>query len=372
MRSSISSTSGSAPPADAAGRAGSRIWQTALGLGISVVALYFALRGIPLGVIGREIAHANPWWYALSVVLATLTFPIRTMRWRIMLERSAGQAALRPVWQATAIGFMANNILPARGGELARAYVASRLVPVRFATALGSLAVERVFDGLILILLLAAAIADSGFSSTATIGGRSVAQIATWTGALFVLVLGVLFAVVHAPTGALAIAGRALRKVLPARVADALVGLARHFIVGLSILRAPRDFGLVVVWSFVLWLVNGVAFYTGFLAFHLQGPPLEGALATAGTALPLTAALLLQGVVAIGVSIPSSPGFFGLFEYASRAGLGLYGVGAASAVSFAVGIHLGWFIPITVIGLWTLARAHLSLGDLRGGSGEER
>ena len=58
--------------------------------------------------------------------------------------------------------------------------------------------------------------------------------------------------------------------------------------------------------------------------------------------------------------------FFGLFEYASRAGLGLYGVAAAGAVSFAVGIHLGWFLPITVIGLWTLARANLSLGDLRG------
>ena len=57
--------------------------------------------------------------------------------------------------------------------------------------------------------------------------------------------------------------------------------------------------------------------------------------------------------------------FFGLFEYASRAGLGLYGVPAASAVSFAVGIHLGWFVPITVIGLWTLARANLSLADLR-------
>lgn len=283
-----------------------------------------------------------------------------------MLERSAGRAELVPVWRATAIGFMANNILPARGGEVARAYVASRLVPVRFTTALGSLAVERVFDGLILVLLLAAAIADPAFTSRATIGGRSLAEIATWAGAAFVVALGVLLAVVHAPTGALAVAGRALRAVLPPRAAGYLVGLARHFIDGLSILRAPRDFGLVVIWSFVLWLVNGVAFYTGFLAFDLQSPPLPEALTAAGAALPLTAALLLQGVVAIGVAIPSSPGFFGLFEYASRAGLGLYGVGATSAVSFAVGIHIGWFVPITAIGLWTLARAHLSLGDLRG------
>jgi glycosyltransferase 2 family protein len=283
-----------------------------------------------------------------------------------MLERSAGQAAWRPVWQATAIGFMANNVLPARGGELARAYVASRLVPVRFTTALASLAVERVFDGLILVLLLAVAIADPNFTSTATIGGRSLSQVATWTGGAFVVILGMLFAMVHAPAGALAFFGRILRAVLPARAAEYIVGLARHFIDGLTILRAPRDFGWVVVWSFVLWLVNGLAFYTGFLAFHLGVPPFPGA--DAGAALPFTSALLLQGVVAIGVAIPSSPGFFGLFEYASRAGLGLYGVAAASAVSFAVGIHIGWFIPITAIGLWTLARAHLSLGDLRGGA----
>ena len=300
-------------------------------------------------------------------MLATLTFPIRAVRLRIMLARSAGQAALRPVWQATAIGFMANNILPARGGELARAYVASRLVPVRFTTALGSLAVERVFDGLVLLLLLAVAIADPGFSSTATVGGRSLSEVATWTGGALVVLLGVLFAVVHAPAGALALLGRALRAVLPARAAEYVVRLARHFIAGLTILRAPRDFGLVVVWSFVLWLVNGVAFYTGFLAFHLQAPPPPGALAGGGALLPFTSALMLQGMVAIGVAVPQGPGFFGGFELVSKLGLGLYGVGAVSAASFAIGIHIGWFVPITVIGLWTLARAHLSLGDLRGG-----
>jgi len=270
---------------------------------------------------------------------------------------SAGGVAPRawPVWQATAIGFMANNVLPARGGELARAYAASRLVPCRFTTALGSIAVERVFDGLVLVLLLAVAIAAPGFPATATIAGRSLSSIAMWTGVAFVAALGVLFAAVHAPTGALALGGRMVRRLLPARAAAFAVTLAGHFIDGLSILRQPRDFGWVVVWSFVLWLVNAAAFYTGFLAFHLDR-------------LPFASALLLQGIVAIGVAIPSSPGFFGLFEYASRAGLGLYGVAAAGAVSFAVGIHLGWFIPITVIGLWTLARANLSLGELRGGA----
>jgi hypothetical protein len=278
---------------------------------------------------------------------------VRAVRWRIMLAAGGVTGRAWDIWRATAIGFMANNVLPARGGELARAYAASRLVPCRFTTALGSIAVERVFDGLVIVLLLSVAIAAPGFPATATIGGRSLSTIAAWTGAVFVAILLFLFAVVHAPVGALSLAGRALRRLLPERAASFLVGLSRSFIEGLSILREPRDFAWVVVWSFILWLVNGVAFYTGFLAFHLDR-------------LPFGSALLLQGIVAIGVAIPSSPGFFGLFEYASRAGLGLYGVAAAGAVSFAVGIHLGWFVPITVIGLWTLARANLSLGDLRG------
>jgi len=270
-----------------------------------------------------------------------------------MLASTAEVPRLGPVWRATAIGFMANNILPARGGELARAYVGSRLVGVPFTTALGSIAVERLFDGLIILLLLSVAIADPGLTAAAAIGGRNIATGATWAGLIFAAALGVLFFVVHAPAGVLAVAARALRRLLAPRAAEFLIGLSRNFIEGLSILRAPRDFARVVLWSLVLWLVNAVAFYTGFLAFHLDG-------------LPLTSALMLQGVVAIGVAIPSSPGFFGLFEYASRAGLGLYGVATTGAVSFALGIHLGWFVPITVIGLWTLARANLSLGDLRG------
>jgi len=269
-----------------------------------------------------------------------------------MLRAGGTDAPLRGVWQATAIGFMANNVLPARGGEFARAYAASRLLPCRFTTALASIAVERVFDGLVLVLLLAAAIAAPGFPATATIAGKSLSSIAWWTGMVFVVLLVMLFAIVHAPQGALRLGGDAVRAVLPERAAGFLVTIGHHFIDGLLVLKRPRDFALVVLWSFVLWLVNGGAFYTGFLAFHLD-------------ALPFASALLLQGIVAIGVAIPSSPGFFGLFEYASRAGLGLYGVAAAEAVSFAVGIHIGWFVPITVIGLWTLARANLSLGDLR-------
>ena len=259
----------------------------------------------------------------------------------------------KPVWHATAIGFMANNILPARAGEVARVYAGSRLVGIPFTASLGTAAVDRVFDGLIVILLMAVAIASADFPATITVGGASISTVAAVTGAGFILVLAFLFFLVHAPREGLSWIASALRRALPGRVAEWVVRVTRGFIEGLSILRAPRDFARVVVWSLAVWLINGAAFYLGFLAFHFNG-------------LPLTAPLLLQGIVAIGVAIPSSPGFFGLFEAGSRVSLGLYGVPGVSAASFALGTHIGWFVPITALGLWYLARSGLSLHDISG------
>jgi uncharacterized protein (TIRG00374 family) len=292
--------------------------------------------------------------FLLSVALATLTFPVRASRWRIILAARSPGVRWKPVWHATAIGFMANNVLPARTGELARAYAASRLVGLPFAASFGSIAVERTFDGLIVVTLMALAMASSDFPTTITVGGTSVSTIAAWTGGLFILVLAFLFVLVHAPREGLAWVAAVLRRVLPERTSEFVVRIARSFIEGLSILRAPRDFVRVVIWSIAVWLINAAAFYAGFLAFHIEG-------------LPLTSPLLLQGIVAVGVAIPSSPGFFGPFEALSRVSLGLYGVPADPAVSFAVGTHLGWFVPITVIGLFHLARSGLSLKDITGG-----
>jgi hypothetical protein len=131
------------------------------------------------------------------------------------------------------------------------------------------------------------------------------------------------------------------------------VRVLRNLIEGLAILRSPRDTARVLVWSFALWLTNASAYWFGFRAFHLSG-------------LPESSTLVLQGIVALGVAIPSSPGWFGPFEAASRASLELYGVNGGAAASFALGLHIGGFIPITVIGFWILARTGLTLRELSG------
>ena len=133
----------------------------------------WVLRRVDARAVLGHVRDADPLWLAATIVIATLTFPIRTIRWRLILrDADGGRLPWTPLWHATAVGFMANNLMPARIGELARAYVATRQLPVRFATALASVGVERVFDGLVLLGLMAAAIAAPSFPARAQLGGK--------------------------------------------------------------------------------------------------------------------------------------------------------------------------------------------------------
>jgi uncharacterized membrane protein YbhN (UPF0104 family) len=96
--------------------------------------------------------------------------------------------------------------------------------------------------------------------------------------------------------------------------------------------------------------LNAVAFWIGFVAVGIH--------------VPFAAALFTQGIIAISVAIPSSPGFFGVFEAAGKIALGMYGVSETLAVTWAVGFHLLSFIPITLIGAYYFARAGITFAEL--------
>ncbi|MFN8876033.1 MAG: YbhN family protein, partial [Gemmatimonadota bacterium] len=119
---------------------------------------------------------------------------------------------------------------------------------------------------------------------------------------------------------------------------------------GLGAAPRPRRFALVFAWTLAHWLLNALAFWLGFEAV--------------GITLPFSAANFLQGVIAIGVALPSSPGFFGVFESVAKAGLGVYGVAADRAVAWAFGYHLLTYVPVTVIGALYFTRLGLSLGQM--------
>jgi len=312
----------------------------ALGIAISVGLLWWALRGVSITEVLRRIEGAHLAPLALAVVIATLTFPLRLIRWRLLLRDEQGRPyRVIPLWHAIALGFTANNLLPLRAGELIRAYTAARLAPARFSTVLSSVAVERIFDALAVVALLTLALLSPDLPPNLTVGGQSVAHLAR-AGAIAGLA-GLLMAtlVVAAPLTA----ERLVRRLLPfPRIASRIVSVLEGVRQGLVVLRTPARLAGVVVWSLVLWLVNALGYYVAFAAFDIP--------------VSYLGALLLQGLLILGISVPSTPGFFGPFEAVIVAVLALYGVPKDVAFSYAIAFHITSFIPITLLGLWSLAR----------------
>jgi uncharacterized protein (TIRG00374 family) len=246
---------------------------------------------------------------------------------------------------------MANNLLPARAGEFARAYVAGRQLPVRFTTALASIGVERVFDALVMLGLMALAIAAPSFPADTTLLGAPLSRVAARTAVLFGAMFVVALVVVLRPLPWLVMFERVVRALFPARLAERLAGIAEGLVAGLEVLKRPGRFTAMLFWSFVLWLTNAASFAVCFRAFGLH-VPLEGS-------------LLLQGVLGFAVALPASAGFFGVFEKGTQLTLQIYGISPSLALAYAVAYHLSTFLPITLLGLASLSRVRLHLGDLR-------
>jgi uncharacterized protein (TIRG00374 family) len=326
--------------------------RTALGIVLSAVLLWYTMKGTSVSAVWDVLSKSSiPLWIA-CMVFATAIFPLRARRWQALLAPVYGRLPFRSLWEATAIGMMATNILPLRAGEFARAFALSRAEPqVKFTAAFASVAVDRLFDGTVVLLLMLLATLDPAFPSQQPIGDHTLAFYLKPTAAFLGLVLAGLLLFVIMPDRVFAISDAIMRRVAP-RFEPKVRGLLEGFVSGLHVLRSPKLLLEVFFWTVLHWLCNAFAFWLGFQALHLSAP--------------LSAGLLIQGLVAIGVSVPSTPGFFGPFEFFGKAGLAVYGVGSASAVGWVLGFHVLSFIPITLMGVWYLTRMKLHISDFTG------
>jgi uncharacterized protein (TIRG00374 family) len=320
-----------------------------VGTVVAAALLIWALRGVNLAEIVEHLRNARLGPLLVAIVLATLTYPIRLIRWRLLLRDVDGRPLpATPLWHAVAIGFMANNILPFRAGELVRLLAATRLAGARFTAVLSSVAVERVFDGLAVVGLLSLSLIASDLPPDVAVGGVSLRHAAQASGLLGAAALAVALMVVAFPVAS----ERVVRRLLPAgRMVDRIVSLIEGIRHGLSVLKSPALLAGTILWSLVLWLVNALAFYVAFRAFGIR--------------VGFMGALLLQGILIFGITVQLTPGFLGQFEAAIVAGLALFQVPTAVASSYAIAFHATTFIPIVLLGAWSLARTPVALSDLR-------
>lgn len=319
-------------------------WKGLLGLLVSAVLLYYAFRGVHFGEVLREIRGANVPLLILSAIVVTLVFPLRAFRWKPLLRPAYADTRFRPRFAATCIGFMANNLLPARVGEFARAWSLTRMEPVRVSASLGSLVVERMFDGLVVVGLLVASMAWPGFPE---VSGRDFSGIALTLGAVFAAMFLLLLAMVVRPVQSVRIFERVAERALPRKVRAPVVGALEAFLEGIGAVRNWRLMLETTAWSLAVWMTNAASFWIAFRAFGID--------------VPFIGAVFLQSVIALAVALPSAPGFFGVFEAGARVGLvEVWGVETSQAMGFALGFHLAGFIPVTAMGLWYAWRLGIS------------
>ena len=331
-------------------------WRSALGILLSVLLLAFTLRGVDFGDVARALRASSIPLFLLAATVGTLIFPLRARRWKTILSPIDDRIPFGPLWRATAVGMMVNNVLPARAGELARAFALTRERPsIPFSASFASLAVDRLFDAFVVLTLMLLAMLDPAFPRGERVAGQLVSHWVAGGAIVAALFLAAVYLIVFFPQRIVTLYQAFARRLAPRleqRGSDVLLAFAS----GLSVLRSPRRFLTVLLWTFAHWIVNALAWWIGCKAV--------------GVAVPFSAMFVLQGLIAIGVAVPSAPGFFGVFEALGREGLGLYGVDPTLAVTWAIGYHLLSFVPITLIGAYYFVRLGLHFRDL--GAATER
>lgn len=324
-------------------------WKGALGFAISGLLIWYTLKDESASEIWANIRDADFLLLGGAVFIGTFGFFIRALRWKVLLTPVDPNTGLRARFAAVNIGFMANNLLPARMGEFARAISFAKLQPtVTASAAFGSLVVERVLDGLVLAAMLVVTVLSPGFPDIDMGDGFTtlLKTIVTLLGGVAVFLI-VLLAFPNPVVRAM----EKMARLLPAKVGDVLVEALEAFMESLEVVKSPRLLGLALLWSVGFWIWHGFSFYLGMLAFDID--------------IGLVAAFFTEAAVGFGVAVPAAPGFFGTFHATVQFALeDVYRVEAAKTLAFAYGYHMGGFIPVTLIGLWYARQIGMSLTEV--------
>lgn len=328
-----------------------------LGVGVSAAAVALLLYRIDWGGAAEAFRTAHYGWILPGLLTSFFVMVIRAWRWRYLL-RDDLQASFEGRLSATFIGFMANGLLPARMGEFVRAWCLGRREGKSKSAIFASIIVERLLDGLWILLYLVVALwvipfPEDGGAEGALWGGFSVKAGLRWAGflslAFYAGIILFLILLRLSREGALRVLEACLRS-LSRRLADKAHEVLEGFIRGIYIPDSQNRAAMALFHTWLLWVVGLGGNYFTSRAFGLD--------------LPWHAPVFFLVVQAIGVMIPSSPGFVGTFHAAAVLGARFYGVPEGVALSFAVVVHIVSFLPVVLAGLAFLWRENLTLGRL--------
>ncbi|NMC54741.1 MAG: flippase-like domain-containing protein [Chloroflexi bacterium] len=323
-------------------------WQFWLGILISVVFLYLALRGLHLGDVWDTLKSAQYLWLIPGVLVYFIGVWVRAWRWHYLL-RPLKKIPTRTMFPIVTIGYMGNNIYPARAGEVLRAFVLKRREGVPVSASLATIIVERIFDGVVMLAFvflnlpeLARLTADSGFVG-------NIQNLALWGAGAFIGALAVFLLAAMFPATAERWVLVLIDRLAPHRWREKLRGFALRFLSGLESLRSPWEALMIFFTSVLIWLLE-----TGKYWFVMHAFPFE---------VSFFALMLMNGIVNLATTLPSAPGYIGTFDAPGIALLQAYNVPGSIAAGYTLVLHVALWVPITALGAYFFLREGLKWGE---------
>jgi len=343
-----------------------RFW---IGILISVIALALAFRQVNFAAVLRALAGVNYWLLAASLVPLILFLVLRAFRWRLLFYPKRG-LHVRNLFAVINIGYLVSNIFPARLGDVARAYLIGDTEDVSRASAFSTVVAERVLDALcavggFFIVLPFAPLPDWMIRGGLVVGAAAVVAVIVfvilvrrrdWTLGLLDHILRAL----HWPDcdTMASFWARLAEKTrldfiahLPWADRAQLSGMAGSLIDGFSGITTLKLGPPLLLWSVMIWATISVYYWVVLLAFE-PGQPFGAGLAVAS-------------VTALGMTIPASPGYIGVFEFFTRETMVLFGMLPEAALSYALVAHAIVYVVYTILGLLSMIQQNLTYAEIQ-------
>jgi uncharacterized protein (TIRG00374 family) len=258
----------------------------------------------------------------------------------------------RVMFPIVTIGYMGNNVYPARAGEILRAVVLKRREGVPVSASLATVIVERIFDGVVMLAFIFVNLGELAklTGAAGVTAGVSIQQIAVWGSVFFFSALVVFLLAAMFPTVSERVLAWIVARLVPQRFRARVLEVGSRFLGGLESLRSPLEILMVFVTSVVIWLLETGKYWFVMQAFDFQ--------------VSFFALMLMNGVVNLATTIPSAPGYIGTFDAPGIAVLEAYGVPTALASSYTFVLHIALWLPVTVLGAYYLAREGIKWGEV--------
>ena len=309
------------------------------GILISLLFIYFAFRDVNIEEFSIAIAEADFVWILPATSAMVISFWLRGYRWKYILN-PIKEVSIRSAFSATMIGYMANNVLPFRIGDLVRLVVISKYSGIKKAAALGSVFIERMLD-----LVMSLAIFGMALILYPNLPDWASA---TGYGAMFIFSILLVFTFYGRNHPNLFVKLiNLMTKRFSEKVRLRAEEIVRSFSEGLKAVHNIKQLLWVLLLSIVLWAMN-----VSWVWFTLE---------MFDFGLPLSASLLVLIFILFAVSIPSAPGYIGTFHAFVIASLVFMGIGSNAARASAVVMHATNYIPVTVLGLYFMWRGNITL-----------